>query len=199
VSFQKPVSCSGPVTHRYLSVFIFNSSLVVQPFLSSHVHPQHLLQIHASTSPRNEYFRRTGGVEIYFGVDAWNTLHAYRWTAVALSLLFVYSAYELRVTWSVSVFQDEQKFLINFNLINERCLAIRVLYYLYALSAERHVITSCLVLWVIVSHARSQSAYLIRIVNIRASVVISCVCVKHFFILCPNVVTLLTVLRQWPQ
>jgi hypothetical protein len=48
----------------------------------------------------------------------------------------------LRVTWSASVLQDEQKLLINFNLINERCLAIRVLYYLYALSAERHVITS---------------------------------------------------------
>jgi hypothetical protein len=30
----------------------------------------------------------------------------------------------LRVTWSASVLQDEQKFLINFNLINKRCLAI---------------------------------------------------------------------------
>jgi hypothetical protein len=33
----------------------------------------------------------------------------------------------LRVTWSASVLQDEQKCLINFNLINEWCLAIRVL------------------------------------------------------------------------
>jgi hypothetical protein len=33
----------------------------------------------------------------------------------------------LRVTWSASVLQDEQKFLIHFNLINERGLAIRVL------------------------------------------------------------------------
>jgi hypothetical protein len=30
--------------------------------------------------------------------------------------------------------------------------------------------------WVIVSHAQSQSAYLIRIVSIRANVVITCVC-----------------------
>jgi hypothetical protein len=59
------------------------------------------------------------------------------------------------------------------------------------LSAERHVITGRLGLWVIVSHAQSQSAYLIRIVSIRASVVITCVCVKDFFILCPNVVTVL--------
>jgi hypothetical protein len=64
-------------------------------------------------------------------------------------------------------------------------------YYLYALSAERHVITSRSGLWVIVSHAGSQSAYLIRIVNIRASIVTTCMCVKHFFILCPNVVTVL--------
>jgi hypothetical protein len=35
-------------------------------------------------------------------------------------------------------------------------------------------------MWVIVSHARSQSAYLIRVVNIRASIVITCVCIKHF-------------------
>jgi hypothetical protein len=88
---------------------------------------------------------------------------------------------------SASVLQDEQKFLINVNMINERCLAIRALYYLYALFDEHHVITSCSKLWVIVSHARSQSAYFIRIVNIRASVVITCVCVKHFLILCPNV------------
>jgi hypothetical protein len=40
----------------------------------------------------------------------------------------------LRVTWSASVLQDEQKFLINFNLINERFLAIRILYFLYTLS-----------------------------------------------------------------
>jgi hypothetical protein len=97
----------------------------------------------------------------------------------------------LRLTWSASVLQDEQKLLINFNFINEQCLAIRVLYYLYALSAERHVITSHLGFWVIVSHARSQSAYLIHIINIRASVVVTCVCVKHFFILRPNVVTVL--------
>jgi hypothetical protein len=45
----------------------------------------------------------------------------------------------LRVTWSASVLQDKQKILINFNLINERCLAIWVLYYLYALSAEHHL------------------------------------------------------------
>jgi hypothetical protein len=45
-------------------------------------------------------------------------------------------------------------------------------------------------LWVIVSHAQSQLAYLIRIVSIHASVVITCVCVKHF-ILCQNVVTVL--------
>jgi hypothetical protein len=49
------------------------------------------------------------------------------------------------------------------------------------LSAERHVITSRSGLWVIISHAQSQSAYLIRIVSIRASVVITCVCVKQFF------------------
>jgi hypothetical protein len=79
-----------------------------------------------------------------------------------------------------------ENFLINFNLINEPCLEIRVLYYLCALSVERHVIASRSGLWVIVSHALSQSAYLIR-----ASVVITCVCVKHFFILCPNVVTVL--------
>jgi hypothetical protein len=91
----------------------------------------------------------------------------------------------LRVTWSASVLQDEQKFLINFNLINERGLAIRVL-----LSAERHMITSRSGLWVIISHARSQSAYLICIVNIRASVVTMCMCVKHF-LLCPYVVTVL--------
>jgi hypothetical protein len=97
----------------------------------------------------------------------------------------------LQVTWSASGLQDEQKLLINFNLINEQCLAMRVLYYLYALSAKRHMITSRSGLWVIVSYARSQSAYLIRIVNIRASVVITCVRVKHFFTLCPNVVTLL--------
>jgi hypothetical protein len=78
----------------------------------------------------------------------------------------------LLVTWSASVLQDEQKFLINFNL-NERCLAIRILYYLYALSAERRVITGISRLWVI-SHARFQSAYLICIVNIHASVVIVC-------------------------
>jgi hypothetical protein len=35
-------------------------------------------------------------------------------------------------------------------------------------------------LWVIVSHALSQSAYLIRIVNIPASFVITCVRVNHF-------------------
>jgi hypothetical protein len=86
----------------------------------------------------------------------------------------------LRVTLSVSVLQEEQTFLTNFNLINEPCLAIRVLYYLYAFSAERHVITSRSGLWVIVSHARSQSSYLIRIVSIRASVVITCVGVKIF-------------------
>jgi hypothetical protein len=67
------------------------------------------------------------------------------------------------------------------NLINEWCLAIRVLYYLYALSAERHVITNRSGLWVIVSHARSQSAYLILVVNTRASVVITCLCVENFF------------------
>jgi hypothetical protein len=99
----------------------------------------------------------------------------------------------LRVTWPASVLQDKQKFLINFNLINERCLAI--LYYLYASSAECHVITSRSGLLVIVSHNRSQSAYLIRIVNIRASDVITWVCVKHFLCDC----SLLTVLRQWPQ
>jgi hypothetical protein len=38
--------------------------------------------------------------------------------------------------------------------------------------------------WVIISHAQSQSAYLIWIVSIRASVVITCVCVKHFFLFC---------------
>jgi hypothetical protein len=97
----------------------------------------------------------------------------------------------LRVTWFASVLQDNQQFLINFNFINEPCLAIRVLYYLHALSAERHVIASRSGLWVIVSHAQSQSAYLIRKVSIRASVVITCVCVKHFFILCRNVVTVL--------
>jgi hypothetical protein len=87
----------------------------------------------------------------------------------------------LRVTWSASVLQDKQKFLINFNLINERCLAIRVLYYLYDLSAERHVNTIRSGLWVIVSHAWSQSAYLIHTVTIRASIVITCVCIEHFF------------------
>jgi hypothetical protein len=58
------------------------------------------------------------------------------------------------------------------------------------LSAERYVITSRMV-WV--SHAQSQSAYLIRIVSIRASVVIMCVCVHKafFFMLCSNVVTVL--------
>ena len=34
----------------------------------------------------------------------------------------------MRVTCSASVPQDEQTFLINFNLINERCLAIRAVY-----------------------------------------------------------------------
>jgi hypothetical protein len=53
---------------------------------------------------------------------------------------------------------------------------LRVLYYLYALSGKCHVITSCSGLWVIVSHAQSQSAYLIRIVSIRPIVVITCVC-----------------------
>jgi hypothetical protein len=37
----------------------------------------------------------------------------------------------------------------------------------------------------------SLSAYLIRIVSIHASIVITCVCIKHSFILCPNVVTVL--------
>jgi hypothetical protein len=32
----------------------------------------------------------------------------------------------LRATWSASVLQDEQKFLRNFNFINERCFAIQV-------------------------------------------------------------------------
>jgi hypothetical protein len=32
------------------------------------------------------------------------------------------------VPWIASVLQDEQKFLININLIYERCLAIRVLF-----------------------------------------------------------------------
>jgi hypothetical protein len=32
----------------------------------------------------------------------------------------------LRVTWFASVLQDEQKFLRNFDLINEQCFAIRV-------------------------------------------------------------------------
>jgi hypothetical protein len=45
--------------------------------------------------------------------------------------------------------------------------------------------------WVIISHAQSQLAYLIRVVSIRASIVITCVCVKHIFILCQNVVTVL--------
>jgi hypothetical protein len=69
----------------------------------------------------------------------------------------------LRVTWAASVLQDEQTFLIHFNLINERCLAIRVLYYLYALSAECHVITSRSGLWVIVSHAQSQPAFVLAL------------------------------------
>ena len=43
----------------------------------------------------------------------------------------------IRVTCSASAPQDEQTFLINFNLINERCLAIRVVR-----DAEYHVITT---------------------------------------------------------
>ena len=64
----------------------------------------------------------------------------------------------------MSVPQDEQTFLINFNLINERCLAIRVVR-----DTERHMVTTepmfllsllCLCLslaaglWAIVSHAQ---------------------------------------------
>jgi hypothetical protein len=107
----------------------------------------------------------------------------------------------LRVTWAASVLQDEQKFLIHFNLINERCLAIRVPYYLYALSAEHHVITGRSGLWVIVSHAQSQLAYLIRIVDFRASIVTH-VCVRKaffYFVSKCSDCSLLTVLRQWPQ
>jgi hypothetical protein len=59
------------------------------------------------------------------------------------------------VPWIASSLQDEQKFLIHFNLIYERCLAIRVL----CLPNSRD--HKPLGLWVIVSHAQSQSAYLI--------------------------------------
>jgi hypothetical protein len=78
---------------------------------------------------------------------------------VSLNRRYIQWCLGLQVTWSASVLQDEHKFLINFNLMNEQCLAIRVLYYLYTLSAERYVITSRSGLWVIISHARSQSAY----------------------------------------
>ena len=37
----------------------------------------------------------------------------------------------------MSVLQDKQTFLLNFNLINERCLAIRVVH-----DAEHHMITT---------------------------------------------------------
>jgi hypothetical protein len=51
--------------------------------------------------------------------------------------------------------------------------------------------------WVIVWHAQSQSAYLIHIVSIHASVVIMCVCKACFyFVLKCSDCSLLTVLRQ---
>jgi hypothetical protein len=78
----------------------------------------------------------------------------------------------LRVTWFASALQDEHKFWINFNLIHEQCLAIRVL---------------CLL-----SVTWSQAA---RVVGNRlacsVSVGIPHSYSQHFFILCPNVVTVL--------
>jgi hypothetical protein len=68
----------------------------------------------------------------------------------------------------------------------ERCLAIRVPIHFVCRASCDH---KPLGLWLIVSHAQSQLAYLICIVSIRASIVITCVCIKHVFILCPNVVT----------
>jgi hypothetical protein len=43
----------------------------------------------------------------------------------------------------------------------------------------------------IVDNRLACSVSVIRIVNIHASVVVTCVCIKHLFILCPNVVTII--------